>query len=183
MAPRCASCSFVLNTTIVAPHEAQVTDLRFSQAADSRTTLLVSTSKDGHFKAWQTEGKAPFPALPPSVVGLWFSLILLSPTLAAADGGPSWSCDFVGAYRGLVPERCCFSADGSLLAVSFQEVVTVWSPASWELLTTLSQPPNAIRWEHDAAAAVVVWGRCRPNRRTFEWEDTKTAEQQLWRRK
>uniref|UniRef100_A0A674NFU0 WD repeat domain 75 n=1 Tax=Takifugu rubripes TaxID=31033 RepID=A0A674NFU0_TAKRU len=110
--------SFVLNTTIVAPHDSQVTDLCFCRASDSQTTLLVSASKDGHFKAWQ---------------------------LAAQTEGPSWSCDFVGAYRGLVPECCCFSADGSLLAVSFQEVVTVWSPGSWELLTTLSQPPKSIR--------------------------------------
>uniref|UniRef100_A0A7N6BKS6 WD repeat-containing protein 75 second beta-propeller domain-containing protein n=1 Tax=Anabas testudineus TaxID=64144 RepID=A0A7N6BKS6_ANATE len=107
--------SFVLNTTISAPHEAQITAMCFCQAPDSQTTMLVSTSKDGHFKAWQ-----------------------LAPV-------PSWSCNFVGAYRGLLPECCSFSADGSLLAVSFQEVVTVWSPASWELLTTLSQPPGAIR--------------------------------------
>ena len=84
-------------------------------------------------------------------VWLRFSLIrhslCLSPSLLPADEGPSWSCDFVGAYHGLVPECCSFSADGSLLAVSFQEVVTVWSPASWELLTTLSQPPKAIRSE------------------------------------
>uniref|UniRef100_A0A3B5MM36 WD repeat domain 75 n=1 Tax=Xiphophorus couchianus TaxID=32473 RepID=A0A3B5MM36_9TELE len=56
----------------------------------------------------------------------------------------AWSCDFVSAYHGLAPQRCCFSADGSLLAVGFQEVVTVWSPASWELLLTLSQPPGNI---------------------------------------
>ncbi|XP_036966398.1 WD repeat-containing protein 75 isoform X1 [Acanthopagrus latus] len=115
--------SFVLNTTISAPHEAQITGMCFSHAADSQTTMLVSTSKDGHFKAWQ----------------------LAAQSQTDADEGPSWSCDFVGAYHGLVPECCSFSADGSLLAVSFQEVVTVWSPASWELLTTLSQPPKAIR--------------------------------------
>uniref|UniRef100_A0A3Q3X3F3 C2H2-type domain-containing protein n=1 Tax=Mola mola TaxID=94237 RepID=A0A3Q3X3F3_MOLML len=112
--------SFVLNTTISAPHEAPITDMCSCQAADSQTTMLVSASKDGHFKAWQLATQAQ-------------------------TEGPSWSCDFVGAYHGLVPERCCFSADGSLLAVSFQEVVTVWSTASWELLTTLSQPPKAIR--------------------------------------
>uniref|UniRef100_A0A8C2XMB2 WD repeat domain 75 n=1 Tax=Cyclopterus lumpus TaxID=8103 RepID=A0A8C2XMB2_CYCLU len=111
--------SFVLNTTVSAPHEAQITSMCFSQAADGQTSMLVSASEDGHFKAWQ---------LPRS-----------------AYEGPSWSCDFVGDYRGLAPQCCCFSADGSLLAVSFQEVVTVWSPASWELLTTLSQPPKAIR--------------------------------------
>uniref|UniRef100_H3DKH2 WD repeat domain 75 n=2 Tax=Tetraodon nigroviridis TaxID=99883 RepID=H3DKH2_TETNG len=115
--------SFVLNTTIVAPHEAPVTHMCFSPAPDSQTTLLVSASRDAHFKAWQ-----------------------LAPPTEAADGGPSWSC-FVGAYRGLVPERCCFFSDASLLAVSFQEVVTVWSPASWELLTTCRshQKPSAHR--------------------------------------
>ncbi len=93
-----------------------------------------------------------------SQIRLYFSLIqhCLSPSLSfllnvPAGEGPSWSCDFVGAYHSLVPECCCFSADGSLLAVSFQEVVTVWSPASWELLTTLSQPPRAIRSEHKHA--------------------------------
>ncbi|KAM6954766.1 WD repeat-containing protein 75 [Lycodopsis pacificus] len=114
--------SFVLNTTVSAPHEARITAMCFCQATDSQTTMLVSASKDGHFKAWQLPRSAH-----------------------AEDEGPSWSCEFVGAYHGLVPECCCFSADGSLLAVSFREVVTVWSPASWELLATLSQPPKAIR--------------------------------------
>uniref|UniRef100_A0A8D3BQH0 WD repeat domain 75 n=1 Tax=Scophthalmus maximus TaxID=52904 RepID=A0A8D3BQH0_SCOMX len=113
--------SFVLNTTISAPHEARITAMSFCLAADSQTTVLVSTSKDRHFKAWQLNSNThPYT-------------------------GPSWSCEFVGAYHGLVPECCCFSADGSLLAVSFQEVVTVWSPSTWELLTTLSQPPGAVR--------------------------------------
>ncbi|XP_019132148.1 WD repeat-containing protein 75 isoform X2 [Larimichthys crocea] len=115
--------SFVLNTTISAPHEAQITGMCFCHSTDNQTTMLVSTSKDGHFKAWQLDAQAH----------------------TEADERPSWSCDFVGAYHSLVPECCCFSADGSLLAVSFQEVVTVWSTASWELLTTLSQPPKAIR--------------------------------------
>lgn len=58
----CCPHSFVLDTTIVAPHDSQVTDLCFCRASDGQTTLLVSASKDGHFKAWQlaaqTEGKA-----------------------------------------------------------------------------------------------------------------------------
>lgn len=59
--------SFVLNTTISAPHEAQITDMCFCQAADSQTTMLVSTSKDGRFKCWQlappahAEGKPSSP--------------------------------------------------------------------------------------------------------------------------
>ncbi|KAM4561754.1 WD repeat-containing protein 75 [Fundulus diaphanus] len=115
--------SFVLNTTIAAPHEARITAMCFDPAAGSRTAVLVSSSGDGHFKAWR----------------------LAAPPAHTDDEGASWSCDFVGAYHGLVPGCCSFSADGSLLAVSFQEVVTVWSPASWELLATLSQPPGDVR--------------------------------------
>uniref|UniRef100_A0A4W5RPH0 WD repeat domain 75 n=1 Tax=Hucho hucho TaxID=62062 RepID=A0A4W5RPH0_9TELE len=108
--------SFVLNTTVTAPHEDRITGMFFSPSPE--TTMLVTTSLDDHFKAW---------LLPDG----------------QAEG--FWSCDFVGGYHLLKPGCCSYSADGSLLAVGFQEVVTVWSPASWELLTTLSQPPGAIR--------------------------------------
>uniref|UniRef100_A0A6Q2XCS6 WD repeat-containing protein 75 second beta-propeller domain-containing protein n=1 Tax=Esox lucius TaxID=8010 RepID=A0A6Q2XCS6_ESOLU len=102
--------SFVLNTTVTAPHEDQITAMCFSPSPE--TTLLVTTSLDGGLFQQQSA---------------------------------SWSCDFVGGYHLLKPGCCCFSADGSLLAFGFQEVVTVWSPTSWELLTTLSQPPGAVR--------------------------------------
>lgn len=53
----------------------------------------------------------------------------------------------MGSYHNLKPTNCSFSADSSLLAVSFQEVITIWSPDTWELLTTLCQPPGVIRWD------------------------------------
>ncbi|XP_055734941.1 WD repeat-containing protein 75-like isoform X3 [Salvelinus fontinalis] len=111
--------SFVLNTTVTAPHEDRITAMYFSPSPE--TTMLVTTSLDGHFKAW----------------------LLADHSDTKAEG--FWACDFVSGYHLLKPGCCSFSADGSLLAVGFQEVVTVWSPASWELLTTLSQPPGAIR--------------------------------------
>uniref|UniRef100_A0A674BY57 WD repeat domain 75 n=1 Tax=Salmo trutta TaxID=8032 RepID=A0A674BY57_SALTR len=110
---------FVLNTTVTAPHEDRITAMFFSPSPE--TTMLVTTSLDGHFKAW----------------------LLADHSDTKAEG--FWACDFVGGYHLLKPGCCSFSADGSLLAVGFQEVVTVWSTASWELLTTLSQPPGAIR--------------------------------------
>ncbi|CAL8388844.1 unnamed protein product [Gadus morhua 'NCC'] len=113
--------SFVLNTTISAPHDGPISEICFSPSSQNSTTL-VSVSLDGHFKAWQLTQPDP-----------------------SDDEEASWSCDFVGDYHSLEPKCCCFSADGSLLAVSFKEVVTVWSPASWDLLTTLSQPPGAIQ--------------------------------------
>uniref|UniRef100_A0A8C6UF78 WD repeat domain 75 n=1 Tax=Neogobius melanostomus TaxID=47308 RepID=A0A8C6UF78_9GOBI len=101
--------SFVLNTTVSAPHEDLITDLRFSP---DQTTLLVSTNTH-------------------------YTVLIPFPSFSSSDECPSWSCDFVGSYHGLAPQCCSFSADGSLLAVAFQEVVTVWSLASWDLLTTL----------------------------------------------
>ncbi|XP_077473956.1 WD repeat-containing protein 75 [Stigmatopora argus] len=120
--------SFVLDTTISAPHEDQITAVCFGPTvADHHAAMLVSASKDGHFKAWQQ-------TLPPT-----------HSKGTDIDEGPSWACDFVGSYHSLAPQCCDYSADGSLLAVSFREVVTLWSPATWELLTTLSQPPGDIR--------------------------------------
>ncbi|KAJ8282656.1 hypothetical protein COCON_G00051750 [Conger conger] len=112
--------SFVLNTSVSSPHEDRIMAMCFSP--DAETTLLVTAGKDGHFKAWQ-----------------------LAEDWETHRDGISWSCDFVGSYHHLRPTNCCFSADGSLLAVSFQEIATVWSPDSWELLLTLCQPPGDIR--------------------------------------
>ncbi|KAJ8384109.1 hypothetical protein AAFF_G00209000 [Aldrovandia affinis] len=112
------SQSFELNTRVSSPHEDRVTAMCFSPDADA--ALLVTAGKDGHFKAWQLAGDTPSDRV-------------------------SWACEFVGGYHLLRPESCCFSADGSLLALGFEGVVTVWSPESWELLLTLSQPPGEIR--------------------------------------
>lgn len=110
--------SFVLNTTITEAHSERITSMCFSSSEE--TTMLVTTAQDSQFKAW----------------------------CQTADGQQAqnyWSCDFVGSYHNLKPMNCCFSADSSILAVSFQEVLTLWSPESWELLTTLCQPPGEIR--------------------------------------
>uniref|UniRef100_A0A671L163 WD repeat-containing protein 75-like n=1 Tax=Sinocyclocheilus anshuiensis TaxID=1608454 RepID=A0A671L163_9TELE len=107
--------SFVLNTTITAAHTDRIISMCFSSSEE--TTMLVTTAEDGQFKAW----------------------------CQGADDQSFWSCDFVGSYHNLTPTNCSFSADSSLLAVSFQEVITIWSPDTWELLTTLCQPPGVVR--------------------------------------
>uniref|UniRef100_A0A8C1VV57 WD repeat domain 75 n=1 Tax=Cyprinus carpio TaxID=7962 RepID=A0A8C1VV57_CYPCA len=107
--------SFVLNTTITAAHTDRIISMCFSSSEE--TTMLVTIAEDGQFKAW----------------------------CQGVDDQNFWSCDFVGSYHNLKPTNCSFSADSSLLAVSFQEVITIWSPDTWELLTTLCQPPGVIR--------------------------------------
>uniref|UniRef100_A0A9J8D8J1 WD repeat domain 75 n=1 Tax=Cyprinus carpio carpio TaxID=630221 RepID=A0A9J8D8J1_CYPCA len=112
--------SFVLNTTITAAHTDRIISMCFSSSEE--TTMLVTIAEDGQFKAWCQGVDAD-----------------------TKQDQNFWSCDFVGSYHNLKPTNCSFSADSSLLAVSFQEVITIWSPDTWELLTTLCQPPGVIR--------------------------------------
>ncbi|XP_036441207.1 WD repeat-containing protein 75 [Colossoma macropomum] len=112
--------SFELNTTITTAHQDRITYMCFSPSTE--TTMLVTTAWDNQFKVW-----------------------LLGPDSDTQKEQASWSCDYVGSYHGLQPTNCCFSSDGSLLAVSFKEVVTIWSSDTWGLLTTLCQPPGPIR--------------------------------------
>uniref|UniRef100_A0AAR2IXE0 WD repeat-containing protein 75 second beta-propeller domain-containing protein n=1 Tax=Pygocentrus nattereri TaxID=42514 RepID=A0AAR2IXE0_PYGNA len=112
--------SFELNTTITAAHQDRIMHMCFSPSTE--TTMLVTTAWDNQFKVW-----------------------LLGLDSDTQKEHASWSCDYVGSYHGLQPTNCCFSSDGSLLAVSFKEVVTIWSSDTWELLTTLCQPPGPIR--------------------------------------
>uniref|UniRef100_A0A671L3I2 WD repeat-containing protein 75-like n=1 Tax=Sinocyclocheilus anshuiensis TaxID=1608454 RepID=A0A671L3I2_9TELE len=114
--------SFVLNTTITAAHTDRIISMCFSSSEE--TTMLVTTAEDGQFKAWCQGADAD-----------------------TQQDQSFWSCDFVGSYHNLTPTNCSFSADSSLLAVSFQEVITIWSPDTWELLTTLCQPPGVVRWD------------------------------------
>lgn len=56
-----------------------------------------------------------------------------------------WTCDFVGSYHKYQATNCCFSEDGSLLAVSFEETVTIWEAESWELRRTFCQRAGPVR--------------------------------------
>ncbi|XP_069082022.1 WD repeat-containing protein 75 [Pleurodeles waltl] len=119
-----ANQSFVLNTRINMPHEDQITSLCFSDTDDQEDGIptFVTTGRDGRFKAW-----------------------VLSDDSDIYKQSMGWSCDFVGTYHNYEATNCCFSEDGSLLAVSFEEIVTVWETGTWELKCTFCQPPGKIR--------------------------------------
>lgn len=52
----------------------------------------------------------------------------------------------MGSYHNYQATNCCFSEDGSLLAVSFEETVTVWDSLTWDLKCTFCHPPGNIRY-------------------------------------
>jgi NET1-associated nuclear protein 1 (U3 small nucleolar RNA-associated protein 17) len=53
-----------------------------------------------------------------------------------------WIVSSAGGYHDLEPRAACFSSDGSLLAISYQHIITLWSPETNMLLTTLTFPPD-----------------------------------------
>ncbi|XP_048342813.1 WD repeat-containing protein 75 isoform X2 [Sphaerodactylus townsendi] len=116
--------SFALNTQINMPHEDRVTALCFRgmEEPDSATPTVVTAGKDGRFKVW----------------------MLLTETDGGSRSG-NWTCDFVGSYHNYQATNCCFSEDGSLLAVSFEGIVTVWDSETWDLKSTFCHPPGTIR--------------------------------------
>uniref|UniRef100_A0A8C0CTR1 WD repeat domain 75 n=1 Tax=Balaenoptera musculus TaxID=9771 RepID=A0A8C0CTR1_BALMU len=113
---------FVLNTKVNMPHEDHITALCFCNAEKSENPTLVTTSKDGHFKVW-----------------------ILTDDSDIYKKAVGWTCDFVGSYHKYQATNCCFSEDGSLLAVSFEEIVTIWDSETWELKCTFCQRAGKIR--------------------------------------
>ncbi|XP_042301223.1 WD repeat-containing protein 75 [Sceloporus undulatus] len=115
--------SFTLNTRINMPHEDHITAVCFccTDETINITPTLVTTSNDGHFKVW-----------------------MLVTESDGEDQNKTWACDFVGSYHNYRATNCCFSEDGSLLAVSFDEIVTVWDSETWDLKCTFCHPPGII---------------------------------------
>nr|XP_020658546.1 WD repeat-containing protein 75 isoform X1 [Pogona vitticeps] len=116
--------SFTLNTRINMPHEDCVTGLCFrcTDESENATPTLVTASRDGHFKVW-----------------------MLLVDNEDENESITWACDFVGSYHHYRATNCCFSEDGSLLAVSFDEIVTLWDSETWDLKCTFCHPPGMIQ--------------------------------------
>ncbi|XP_068101027.1 WD repeat-containing protein 75 isoform X1 [Hyperolius riggenbachi] len=114
--------SFVLCSRINMPHETQVTSLAFQKDDSKKNRTLVTTGNDGFFKVW-----------------------VLRDNSDIYRQSIGWRCDFVGGYHGNKAIDCCFSEDGSLLAVGFDEIITIWEVKMWRLQWTICQPPGKIR--------------------------------------
>ncbi|XP_039584677.1 WD repeat-containing protein 75 isoform X1 [Passer montanus] len=117
--------SFSLNTRINTPHDNHITDMCFRDMDElgDDSLILVTTGRDCVFKVW----------------------VMVEDSDPEAHQSVSWSCDFVGSYHNYQATNCCFSEDGSLLAVSFEGTVTVWDSLTWDLRCTFCHPPGNIR--------------------------------------
>lgn len=92
--------NYYLNTTIHLPHKSDVNSVKFSP----NSNRMVSTANDKEFKIW---------------------------TLNEDDNKKWWICSKVGNLnRTSIPSMADWSSDSSLLAVAFDNFITLWDVSS-----------------------------------------------------
>ncbi len=121
---------FVMNTRVENPHKGKITSVVYHPTENH----VVTTSIDGTFKIWQLEDIAT------TVKG--------RTTADATTHKPTriWSCCGSGDYRSMPVTSAAYSNDGSVLAVAYKQIITLWNPTpdNITLCTTLVHPtPDA----------------------------------------
>lgn len=169
---------FQLVTRINHPHKGDVTSLAFYprtlQAAGNdgeqmTTHLCATSSSDGTFKVWQTAPAPPeyantndrtvaLKAMPGKKNG---KKALPAPMAASTPIAlpPTWICRSTAYWRNLPASSLDFSADGSVLAVAYKNVITLWHPLTATLYRVLALAPSTI-------VTGVYWFGCKTKNRS-----------------
>lgn len=110
--------AYKLHTRVDYPHTKPITSLTFNPVS-RQGPMAITTSEDKTFKVWN-----------------------LSTDLGRnyQNNEAAWVCRSVGVYRDSVPSTATFSEDGSILAVAFGQVTTIWDPYLNSIQAVLAQP-------------------------------------------
>lgn len=106
-----------LVTCVDFPHEDKILDIIFQPSPSDKDFKCVTCGKDKKFKIWQ----------------LMQEVTVYNQTFI-------WKCVTIGYYQDRVPSALAFSSDASLLAVSFDSILTTWTPDTCKLKCTLKHP-------------------------------------------
>ncbi|KAG0315602.1 hypothetical protein BGZ99_007355 [Dissophora globulifera] len=114
--------TYILNTRVDAPHSKEITSCIFNPREGDHAPMVVTTSLDGTFKVWELtqQGEAR----------------------RGIEAELAWNCRSTGFYRDMDPTCAGFSSDGSLLAVAYGQIITLWNPYLNTLQGVLTQPPE-----------------------------------------
>jgi len=114
---------FVQNTRSDCAHKGHIAAV----AHHPRLAIAATAGEDGTFKLWR-----------------------LTEELQQVQNGqlegarPMWECQSVGSWQPGAPSALAFSQDGSLLAVAYGAVVTLWDPNTVSLQCTLPQADDVL---------------------------------------
>lgn len=118
--------SFCLNTSVELPHIGGVLSVGFQPSPDLQQQLAVTAGRDLKFRIWS----------------------LVESSSIYKKGIMVWRCESVGFFRNLPIGDTGFSADGSLLAVTFGPTLTVWVPETNQLKCSLTELHSKINLSH-----------------------------------
>ncbi|KAL1916581.1 uncharacterized protein VTP21DRAFT_5772 [Calcarisporiella thermophila] len=114
--------SYILNTRADYPHEKEVTRVVFHPHA-KESPMCVTVSRDGKFKVWQLQRHS-------------------TESTSENEMETAWTCRSTGYYRDYVPTDAAFSNDGSILAVAYGHMITLWDPLTNMIHNVLTQLPS-----------------------------------------
>jgi len=131
--------SYVLNTRADTAHKGKITALAYHPKGN----MAVTAGEDHSFKLWRLENREE------------------AHKMAASNGNNEqltlmWVCARVGNWREQAPQSVSFSPDGTLLAVSYGSVVTLWKPDSLSLVSTLPQKGTVKEMKFVAGSALLA---------------------------
>ncbi|KAG0175655.1 WD repeat-containing protein 75 [Apophysomyces sp. BC1015] len=99
--------AYILHTRVDNPHSKAITSITFNPASSRHGPMAITTSADKTFKVWYLT----------SELGRNYD-----------RGEIAWTCRSIGVYRDYEPQVATFSDDGSILAVAFGPIITMWDP-------------------------------------------------------
>ncbi|CAG8503216.1 7091_t:CDS:10 [Acaulospora colombiana] len=97
--------TYVLNTRVDHPHSKPIVSLNCHRGSSDSSPVFVTTGLDNKFKVWRISAENDSKTSERRIV---------------------WSCTFVGSYRQYTPGTAAFSHDGSILAIAYGSIVTLW---------------------------------------------------------
>ncbi|ERL83484.1 WD repeat-containing protein 75-like [Dendroctonus ponderosae] len=106
--------SYELNTSAEFPHEGSINSVQFQPSFKGDNLKCITVGNDKSFKVWQ--------------------VIQISNVYRS---GPVWKCVNIGSFRDMPCRGLSFSIDGSLFAIAFGPILTVWAAENCELKSSL----------------------------------------------
>ena len=138
---------FELNTQVRTPHAGFISALAFA-VSSHHGNMVVTASHDKKFKIWRPSllQSGPISTRRDELASSKMSSDKRGNSVSTLSSTRSvWDCVSVGFYRDLAIRDASFSADASLLAVAYHNIVTLWSPTDNMLLHTLPHPYEETR--------------------------------------
>jgi NET1-associated nuclear protein 1 (U3 small nucleolar RNA-associated protein 17) len=120
--------SWCVNTRVDMPHKGRVKSM--AMVGSGKTgAMAVTCGTDNKFKIWELVNSDDGERM----------LLLSSYFMVDA-----WSCRSIGGYKNLPASCVAFSPDGSIMAISYGQVVTLWDPSTSTLVRVLTYPADGV---------------------------------------